>query len=520
LNRASAERLSQAETVFALRGPAEHPADKLLEAWKNVLLYSEHTWGADRSISQPDDPFTQDQWKTKQGFALAASQQSSELLTSAVLPLRRAVSSLDIYNTTQWSRTNIVALPREMGASGVADERGHILPSQRLSNGELVFIAKDIPAYAAKRYRILWRRPFEQGKARATGTVLETSTLRVEVDAKTGAVKSLKLAGVEHDFVDSSAPVALNDYRYVLGEDVAGATTNGPVKITVTADGPLVAALRIESDAPGCNTLVREIRVVDGVDRVEIADTVDRKAVREKDAVHFGFGFNVPAGKIHMETPWGVVRPNEDQLPGSNHNWFTVQRWVDVSNTDSGITLAPVEAPLIEIGGITAALLGSVAEDRWLTATADSPTIYSWAQNNHWHTNYKADQPGETTFHYVLWPHAGGYSPADAARFGLEVSRPLIAAPSDARKKLPAPLLEVSNPNVLVETVKVSDDNRALVLRLFGVSGKNETVTLKWKGWRPRAMWRTDAGEKRLGRLPDGPIDVPAYGLVQGRADR
>ena len=138
-----------------------------------------------------------------------------------------------------------------------------------------------------------------------------------------------------------------------------------------------------------------------------------------------------------METPWAIVRPNEDQLPGSNRNWFTVQRWLDVSNADSGISLAPLDAPLVEIGGITANLLGSVPSDRWMTRALDSQTIYSWAQNNHWHTNYKADQPGETTFRYVLRPHAGGYAAAESARFGMETSRPLLAVASDAKSALP-----------------------------------------------------------------------------------
>ena len=119
-------------------------------------------------------------------------------------------------------------------------------------------------------------------------------------------------------------------------------------------------------------------------------------AVREKDSVHFGFGFQVPGGTVRMETPWAVVRPNVDQLPGACRNWFTVQRWVDVSNADQGITLAPLDAPLLQVGGMTANLLGPVAWEEWLDEAIESTTLYSWAQNNHWFTNYKADQPGVT----------------------------------------------------------------------------------------------------------------------------
>ncbi|HXJ74477.1 MAG TPA: glycoside hydrolase, partial [Candidatus Dormibacteraeota bacterium] len=260
--------------------------------------------------------------------------------------------------------------------------------------------------------------------------MLESSLLRVELNPRSGAVKSLHLKGLARDFVDPKAAVELNDFRYLLGTNAAGAQPNGPVKTSVLESGPVVGALRIESDAPGCNRLVREVQVVEGLDRVQLVDHLDRQSVREKDGVHIGFGFNVPGATIRMETPWAVVRPNVDQLMGSCRNWFTIQRWVDVSGKDFGIALASLDAPLIEIGGLTANLLGSVAFNEWMTNALDSSTIYSWAQNNHWHTNYKIDQPGLTTFHYVLRPHLSGYSAADSARFGLETSRPLLVAPA------------------------------------------------------------------------------------------
>jgi hypothetical protein len=522
MNRASADRLSQAAALIAMRGPDPLVAPRFDAAWKNVLLYSEHTWGADRSIRQPDDPFTLDQWKVKQGFALEADRQSRELLAAALPVAHGAISSVDVYNTTQWERTDVATVPADVGAVGVADERGKPLPSQKLSTGELLFMARAVPAFGARRYRVLWRPPLAQPAAVTVsddGTRIETATVRLAIDPKSGAITSLRVSTVDRDFVDAKAGVAINDFRYVLGEDAAGAAGNGPVRISVVEKGPLAVVVRVESDAPGCNRLVREVRVVDGIDRVDLVDTVDRKPVREKDAVHFGFGFSVPGGRVRMETPWAIVRPNEDQLAGSNRNWFTVQRWLDVSNADSGISLAPLDAPLVEIGGITANLLGSVVYDRWMTRSIDSQTVYSWAQNNHWHTNYRADQPGETLFRYALRPHAGGYSAVDCARFGVETSRPLIAVASDAKQALPAPLLTVSSPNVLVETVKSADDGRGIVVRLFGVGGTRESVVLKWNGWKPRALWRTDVTERPLLKVA-GPVEVPAYGVVHLLATR
>lgn len=525
LNRASAERLVQAEALFAILKSADRPAGKIEEAWKNVLLYSEHTWGAHNSISQPDLPFVTNQWRVKQAFALDADRQSRELLAAALdaSPVGQGSVSraVDVFNTTQWDRTDLVLVPASLaptGDNGVEDDRGRVLPSQRLASGELAFLARAVPAFGVRRFHLVEKAAATKSGARVEGQVLRTSMLTVDLDGQSGAIKSLRRAGVDQEFVDPAAPVALNDYRYTLGADVAGAKANGPVSMTLLDAGPLVVTVRIESAAPGCERLMRDVRLVEGLDQVELINHVDRKAIREKDSVHFGFGFNVPGGTVRMETPWGIVRPNVDQLPGACRNWFTVQRWVDVSNRDCGITWAPVDAPLIEVGGLTANLMGPVAYHEWLTNAIESTTLYSWAQNNHWFTNYKADQPGATTFRYLLRPHRGAYSPAAAAQFGQQISRPLIVAGAKGPPPSGRPLLRLSSDDVLVETVKASEDGRGIIVRLFGLADSDRGVRLNWGGVKPTSVWFTDLTERpglRAGRT----VTVPGYGIVSLRAD-
>ena len=130
------------------------------------------------------------------------------------------------------------------------------------------------------------------------------------------------------------------------------------MKISIKERGPLVASLLIESEAPGCRKLTREVRVIDGLDRVDLLNTVDKLPVRAKEGVHFRFGFNVPRSTVRMDVPWAVVRAELDQLPGACKNWFTVQRWIDISNDRYGVACATPDAPLFEVGGITANLLG------------------------------------------------------------------------------------------------------------------------------------------------------------------
>ena len=144
LNRTAAERLVQAEILRSMFDLRHYPAAEFDEAWRNVILYDEHTWGAFNSIDVPDKPFVKDQWKIKQAFALDGDAQSRKLLASALAdrggpPIADAV---DVFNTASWPRTDLVVLGKELSAAGdvVTAPDGKAVPSQRLSTGELAFL--------------------------------------------------------------------------------------------------------------------------------------------------------------------------------------------------------------------------------------------------------------------------------------------------------------------------------------------------------------------------------------------
>jgi alpha-mannosidase len=523
MNRASAERLVQAETLFGLLNPWAFPADAFREAWRNVLLYTEHTWGAHNSISQPDVPFVREQWRIKQGFALDADRQSRDLLAQALgatPDASEASPTVSVFNTASWPRTDLVTLPPEWSRAGdrVVDEKGKPVPSQRLASGELAFLAREVPAFSAKRFRVEAGAPPARGSVKAEGHSLVHPDFTLRIDERTGGIASLFSRALQTELVDAKAATALNDYFYLPGADLKDLKRNAAPRITIKDKGPLVAALWIESEAPGCRSLRREVRVVDELDRLELINSVDKLAVRKKEGVHFGFGFNVPDGAVRMDVGWAVVRPEAGQIPAACKNWFSVQRWVDISNDRYGVTWAPVDAPLVQVGGITANLIGSQTDPRvWLQHLAPSQTLYSWVMNNHWHTNYRADQEGPTVFRYFLRPHQG-FSALAAARFGADCSQPLIVTRA-SHPIPPKPRLELSSGGVVVTAFKPSDDGKAWIVRLFGASGKAERARLSWAEPKPRQVWLSDTSEEPLEKAGSS-VPVPAWGIVTLRAER
>jgi len=82
-----------------------------------------------------------------------------------------------------------------------------------------------------------------------------------------------------------------------------------------------------------------------------------------------------------------------------------------------------------------------------MQTNAPSAIFFSYAMNNYWHTNYRADQSGPIEFRYSLFPHAA-YDAVRATRLGREERQPLIVA--SAKRKLPTlPSLFTLRPTIL-----------------------------------------------------------------------
>lgn len=74
------------------------------------------------------------------------------------------------------------------------------------------------------------------------------------------------------------------------------------------------------------------------------------------EGAHIGFGFHVPDGQVRLDLQYGVARPGINQIPVACKSWFSVNRCADASNQANGVTWVTQDAPLVEVGGITANL--------------------------------------------------------------------------------------------------------------------------------------------------------------------
>ena len=373
-----------------------------------------------------------------------------------------------------------------------------------------------MPAFGSRHYRVAKGvSPLPAG-CRVEGATLENEHLRVSLDPLTGNITNLVQRAGGRNFADPGVNGGLNAFRWIpANRNEPQADTN--IVLRVTENGPLVVEVCVDSQATGCRSVSRAVRLIAGQPWVEIRNVVDKLPLEAKDGIHFGFGFNLPAARTRVDIPWGVMEVQKDQWPQANRNWLALQRWLDVSNDEAGVTWCSLDAPLFEYGGITANIAtGWGGKGPWLPELEPSSTIYSWVMNNHWHTNFPTTQDGPATFRYRLQPH-GPYDAAAANRFGLEHAQPLVHVAANTDPKLVAPVA-VDNPQVVVTILKPTADGRASIVRLRSLSDKPENVVLGFPAGRPKAV-SLCAREEIPGDAVGESISLSPLGLVTLRME-
>jgi alpha-mannosidase len=492
INRKSADALVQGETLTAMLKVKENTISKFDDAWRNVVLFSEHTWGANISKSQPDAEFTKSLWTVKQGFALDGEKQSRQLLDDALETIttkEKEIDAFQIINTSSWTRTDLVTLPSGWNIQGkiIVDESGKAVESQILKDGSTAFIAKDVPALSSKKYSIKKGKTKTKTVKTEQANVLSNGAVTVMLDNKSGDITSIKWKdGL--NLVDDKDTLGFNAYWYG-GLIKSNLRTQSNAIFEIVEQGDLLTRVRVTSSAPGAESLTREVQVVKGIDRIYLTNIVDKKRVVEDENLRFTFPFNIPGSQVRIDIPWATVRPEQDQLKGANKNFYSVQRWVDVSNEQSGITLAPLEAPLLEIGDMNGQNWMTDMKVRpWIKKYEPSNRLFSWVMNNAWFVNYKAYQDGKIPFHYVLRPH-GQFNEVEAKQFGVEQTQPLLLAATDKQSSSIIPLLNLKDEtSILITSLKKSRDGKAIMIRFFNPSDKSAKTEILWTQLKPKRI--------------------------------
>lgn len=483
MTRNNSLRLQQLTTLYALLNPVAYDRNQFYAAWKYILLFHEHTWGAHNSISDPDIPFVTGQWRIKQSFALKADSLI-ERLTADLLPSvskEDASQRIAVINTLSWPRSGPVYISAGSEASVAVDVQGKEYPLQELSDGKKVFLSPKIPAMGLACFLLKKesQMPFDTTGVSLTDSSMNNSNLRVKWDKVNGSIVQLWRHG--YDYAGDFKNQGLNSYWYVPGRDPSEAENSGPLSIYRKEQGPYLSSIVLKSDAPGTKGLTRKISLWAGDDKVMIEDVVDKLPVRAKEGVYFAFPFSKELDQVSWDGAYGTVRFLKDQLPGSNLDFVSPRRWLDVSNKKSGIQLLMKEAFMAAPDSMVDERPNVYGNyKRWRDTAYPTSLWWSYVMNNYWHTNFKIEQEGKVTFHYALRPH-GALNPVRQEKEAMEFTMPLITVPVSRTSGMDLTEFSISNQKVLVTSITPQSEGKFLI-RLFNPGNEKQRVEINWNG--------------------------------------
>jgi hypothetical protein len=513
LNRLNSEKLTSLETLYSLRAAEQYPALLFSQAWKKILLWDEHTWGAYNSISDPDLPFVISQWEYKKKYALDADS----IIKTIMKPLESAAENdlIDVFNTLSWERMDVIYLNQEhsKGLIEVQDESGRPVIMQKLSDGRTALLVSVSPLSSVRLKLVrgdVMTIPASMDESNVRS--LKNNRVNIEVNNETGSIQKLVYLPLKQQLVNSTKYSGLNEYLYVPGKEPAKVISNPKPVIKLKESGPILSTILVESDAPGCKRLERAITLFSDLDRIEIKNTIDKTAVREKESVHFAFPFAVSEAQKRFNTGWGgIFQPGVNQLAGSNQDYYSVQHWCDVSGQSYGMSLLLREACLIEPGALIDEQTGKYGVKTWKIDPDTSNTLFSYVMNNYWHTNYKADQEGVVEFNYALVPH-GIFNLGETQRKGFEFNQPLIVLPASGKKSA-MPLFTLMNQSFMVTSIVPKD--KGFIIRLFNGGGIPGSCRIQWKAFIPGEMKIIGLRGNNQIADPDSPVSLPAFGIAE-----
>ena len=276
----------------------------------------------------------------------------------------------------------------------------------------LRFLARDVPPAGFARYAIVADGERVPEPVAGDPEALASERFAARLDARSGCLTSLTDGGVE--LVNAASEFGFNQYvydRYATASRVnhlssrvgeAGLWLLGSRE--VAGDGVLVertssaleerATIRLR--APGASGLTVTYRLVHGGDRLDILDTVAKTAVTDKEAVFVAFPFAVEHPRASYEITGGVHADGDPTVPGSAEHMRAVRGWVALAG-GCRVALGTHDAPLVQVGATRIPYAPFPA-----SSPEEPATVFSWAMNNGWDTNFPLSQGGEVELGYAV----------------------------------------------------------------------------------------------------------------------
>lgn len=517
--RALREKLLELEIIaasFDWPGPAHKDRDDfplarriaphIDEAYEQLLLFGEHTWGLDVK-STIKRAYGSD-------FALARHAEAYRRLESSWQAKGEYVARAE------------AAYERALTLLGEAWQAWLEQPEVKKKHQELSELLRlpkleATPPEPAESPELLF------AAAPTVSNVLEDRSLRIEVDPSSGGIISLRDVATGREWVDRTSSEPFGGFRYDIysAADIAeylrsygrlfqdwfmhdfgksGYPEDVP-HVTAyardfdlsqdTSDGSLILkGGTLKATGPGAELLPAQtisIRIESGL---YLEYTIEGKgATPLTESAVVPFPLHLPKSRFRLGQTGSVIDPARDIAEGANRNLWCAD-WLFVSDDRAGMVLVPRDMPLVSIGDP-----GIYRFEP--TRVPTQPLLYAHLSNTQWGTNFPQWLEGDFTFRVSLVPQGGdwrsqGYWNShylDENRFrDLKFEGKTGVTDLSYRMELPKGLM--------LQSMRPRHDGRGLIVRYWDMLGNARREIVKL--WGPIArVWRCDLMERPIEEL-------------------
>ena len=444
-NRASELALRRAEIlgVLAAQAGQSYPAAEIDRLWKIVLLNQFHDILPGSSITQVYQESARDYAEV----LTAAASLESRSLKKITLAKKNLYS---VFNPLGWNRSGLVRLNQPHPGAQPAHDGSYLARAEAPSLGSAPLDAT-ATCEAARLQSTRGIFILENGKIRAEFT-------------RDGRLHRLLHKASARETLTSGVPANC----FVLFDDRPNncdawdvdafhletrTELPGAIKVRVLEKGPLRVALEFQYDF-GISTLTQQVYLEAGAGHVEFDTGVDWQHRHKFLKVEFPVQIN--ANEATYEMPFGLAR-----RPTTFNNSFEMakfevpgHRWADLSEPGFG-------AALFTDSKYGYACHGNVLRISLLRGPGDPDP--------------QADK-GRHHFRYAFYPHEGSLVDGSVVRHAHEFNQPLLV--TEGRLSTGS-LFTISNPNLVIDTVKQAADSEDVVVRLYECHGARGSAGLK-----------------------------------------
>ena len=500
--KAGAVSLPAAETFSSIYGMvkgnlAGYPAKELNEGWYKSI-YPDHGWGGKHG------EITDSIFRTslEEGNAAGEKVLNESLQALSTKVELKNPNSILVYNDLSWERKGIatIDISDKRGAEWIiTDTKGKIIPSKVVIKNvqkTISFEAENIPSIGYQTFYLKKGIAPSDQKIKAGSNYYENQFYSIEFGS----------GGITKLFDRSLNKNILNTTKFAGGDllslGYSGTCAGEFVQVTPTnmEDFETLSMKKGKWSLISNTAVCATFESVCQMKNFKVKQTVtifhhQKKIDFEYDIpdwpgehnrqLRVAFPLNMNDSKITYDVPMGVVNVGKDELNISPGGWSwggtyrqmpkeinprEIENFISASNPAFGLTMST-----------------NLAVADWIDPTRESvsyPVLQGILLSSHKSCHGEGNwyhQKGSHHFKLSITSHEPGWE--NGYHFGVEGNHPLSSIIKEKPQKGPLPeglsFVSVSSPFVRVTTLKKSDTDNTLIIRMVEMKGADQKIELK-----------------------------------------